>query len=116
MMRDRKKHVAHIAFVVVVSVFGLVISTASLTNPAPLPAGSDGRRILVALAYDLVCIAGILAVLFPVACFRIRANKARVTPRGKKLLRNLLWVANGRDCFSRNYHRFRCYKLASLDW
>lgn len=68
MMRDRKKHVAHIAFVVVVSIFGLVISTALLRNPAPLPAGSDGRRILVALAYDLVCIMGILAVLFPVAC------------------------------------------------
>jgi hypothetical protein len=68
MIRDRKKHVAHIAFVVVVSIFGLVISTALLRSPAPLPAGSDGRRILVALAYDLVCITGILAVLFPLAC------------------------------------------------
>ena len=68
MMRDREKHVAHIAFVVVVSVFGLVISTALLRSPAPPPAGSDGRRILVALAYDLVCVTGLLAVLFPLAC------------------------------------------------
>ena len=68
MMRDRKKHVAHVAFVVVVSIFGLVISTALLRNPTPLSAGADGRRILVALAYDLVCIVGILAVLFPIAC------------------------------------------------
>ena len=59
---------AHVAFVVVVSIFGLVISTALLRNPAPLSAGADGRRILVALAYDLVCIMGMLAVLFPVAC------------------------------------------------
>jgi hypothetical protein len=85
MMRDRKKHAAHTAFVIVVSVFGLVISAALLTNPAPLSAGSDGRRILVALAYDLVCITGILAVLFPVACSGILGARASFAEAPERL-------------------------------
>lgn len=71
MMTGQRKHGAYLAFVLVVSVFGLVISVALLRNPVPLIAASDSRRALIALVYDLVCIAGILAVIFPVACSRV---------------------------------------------
>ncbi len=71
MKRDQEKHVAYAAFVLLVSVFGLVISTALLRNPFSFGAVPGYRRTLMALVYDLVCITGILAVLFPIACSRV---------------------------------------------
>jgi len=71
MKRDQTKHVAYAAFLLVVSIFGLVISTALLRNPFSFGAAPGYRRMLMALVYDLVCIAGILAVLFPIACSRV---------------------------------------------
>jgi len=71
MKRDQEKHVAYPAFLLVVSVFGLVISTALLRTPFSFGAAPSYRRALMALVYDLVCIAGILAVLFPIACSRV---------------------------------------------
>jgi hypothetical protein len=71
MKRDQEKHVAYLAFLLVVSIFGLVISTALLENPSSFGAAPGYRRTLMALVYDLVCIAGILAVLFPIACSRV---------------------------------------------
>jgi uncharacterized membrane protein len=68
MMRGQEQRGAYVAFVLVVSILGLVISTTLLRNPPSFAAASGYRRALMVLAYDLVCIAGILAVLFPVAC------------------------------------------------
>jgi len=71
MKRDQEKHVVYVAFLLLVSIFGLVISTVLLRNPFSFGAGAGYRRMLMALVYDLVCIAGILAVLFPIACSRM---------------------------------------------
>ena len=59
-----------------VSIFGLVISTVLLRNPFSFGAAPGYRRTLMALVYDLVCIAGILAVLFPIACSRMSGARA----------------------------------------
>jgi len=71
MKRDQEKHVAYAAFLLVVSIFGLVISTALLRNPFSFGTAPSYRRALTAFAYDLECIVGILAVLFPIACSRV---------------------------------------------
>lgn len=51
-----------------VSAFGLIISASLLGNFLPFPSETSGRRALVALAYGAVCVAGIVAALFPIAC------------------------------------------------
>lgn len=70
MTRDRKKHSAYVAFLLTVSIFGLAISTALLMNTPTLVSAPSYRRTLVGFVYDVVCIAGILAALFPVTCSR----------------------------------------------
>ena len=67
-MRSQERSLGPIAFFLAVSAFGLVISASLLANSAPFPLEFSGRRALVALVYGAVCVAGILAVLFPVAC------------------------------------------------
>jgi hypothetical protein len=84
MMRGKEQHGAYVAFVLAVSIFGLVISTALLTNPVSFDAASGYRRVLIVLAFDLVCIAGIFAVLFPVACsglLGVRFSSAEMSGR-----------------------------------
>jgi hypothetical protein len=71
MMNGQDRHSTHLAFVLVVSIFGLVISGVSLRNPVSFVVVSADRRVMMALAYDLVCIIGMAAVLFPVACSKI---------------------------------------------
>ncbi|MGA2239223.1 MAG: hypothetical protein ABSG74_08435 [Candidatus Bathyarchaeia archaeon] len=71
MKRDQEKRAVYAAFLLLVSIFGLVISTALLRNHFSFGAGLGYRRTLMVLVYDLVCIAGILAVLFPIACSRL---------------------------------------------
>jgi hypothetical protein len=68
MTRDREKQVAYVAFLLMVSIFGLAISTALLMNPLSPVSAPGYRRTLIAFVYDVVCVAGILAALFPVAC------------------------------------------------
>jgi hypothetical protein len=63
-------------FVLLVTVFGLAISAALLRYPVPFGAASGGRRGVVAFAYDLVCIVGMLAVLFPVACSKVLSTES----------------------------------------
>jgi FtsH-binding integral membrane protein len=70
MTTDREKHVAYLAFLLIVSVVGLVISTSLLRNPPFFFSAPDYRRILLTIVYDAVCISGMLAVLFPVTCSR----------------------------------------------
>jgi hypothetical protein len=70
MTTEREKRVAYLALLLMVSVVGLVISTSLLMNPPFFFSAPDYRRILVTLVYDAVCIAGMLAVLFPVTCSR----------------------------------------------
>jgi len=67
-MRSQEIRLSVIVFFLAVSAFGLVISASLLGNSAPFPSEFSGRRALVALAYGTVCVAGILAALFPVAC------------------------------------------------
>jgi hypothetical protein len=84
MMRGKEQRGACVAFVLAVSIFGLVISTALLRNPLSFVAASGYRRVLIVLAFDLVCIAGIFAVLFPVACsslLGVRFSSAEMSGR-----------------------------------
>lgn len=68
-MSGQERRGIYVAFVLAVSIFGLTVSAILLGNPAPfLFPGSDGRRILMAVLYDSVCVVGMLAVLFPVPC------------------------------------------------
>ncbi len=77
-MRSQERRLGYIAFLLAVSAFGLVISASLLGNPAPFPSGFGGRRVVVALVYGSVCVAGILAALFPVACSRVlRIERSR---------------------------------------
>jgi hypothetical protein len=71
MTTDREKYIAYLAFLLVVSVVGLAISISLLMNPPFFFSAPDYRKILVTLVYDAVCIAGMLAVLFPVTCSRV---------------------------------------------
>jgi hypothetical protein len=71
MMKGQEKRGVYVAFVLVVSIFGLVISTALLRDPLYFIAAPGYRRGLIVLAYDFVCVAGILAALFPVACSEV---------------------------------------------
>lgn len=79
MMRYRKRRVAQVMFIATVSIFGLVVSAALIEDPALVPAYSNGRRIIVMLAYDLVCIMGVLAALFPVACSGAKGFRLSLT-------------------------------------
>ncbi len=67
-MRAQEKHVILVAFVFLVSIFGLSISVALLGNPASASEDPTNRRVIIALVYDCVCVAGILAALFPLPC------------------------------------------------
>jgi|GEM_PF-3089682 len=67
-MRAQTKRVIPVAFVFLVSIFGLAISAALLGKPASGSEDPTNRRVIIALVYDLVCAAGILAALFPVLC------------------------------------------------
>jgi len=71
MMRSRDASSTQLAFVLVVSFFGLVVSSALLRPPVSFVALPSDRRILVAFIYDIVCVSGIFAVLFPVACSKL---------------------------------------------
>lgn len=67
-MRSQETRLSYVVFLLAVSAFGLVISASLLGNRAPFPPELGVRRAPAALAYGLVCVAGILAALFPVAC------------------------------------------------
>lgn len=71
MIRSRYGRSAHLAFVLAVSFFGLGVSSALLRHPVSFVALPSDRRILVAFFYDIVCISGMFAVLFPVACSKL---------------------------------------------
>ena len=67
-MRSQETRLGLVAFFLAVSAFGLVISASLLGISSPFPSEFSGRRVLVALVYGAVCVAGTLAALFPVAC------------------------------------------------
>ena len=85
MMRGREKHAPYAVFVLVVTIFGLAISAALLSYPVPFVAASGGRRGVLAFAYGLVCIVGILAVLFPVACSKVLRTQDSGTEASQEL-------------------------------
>ena len=67
-MRSKETRFSLIAFFLGVSAFGLAISASLLSSAPALPTESNARRAIVAIAYGAVCVAGILAALFPAAC------------------------------------------------
>ena len=67
----RGKDLARLAFLLLVSAVGLVISTTLLMNPPHLASAPGYRWPLTTVVYDIICIAGILAVLFPIACSKV---------------------------------------------
>ncbi|MGB9024128.1 MAG: hypothetical protein WCC94_11945, partial [Candidatus Bathyarchaeia archaeon] len=67
-MRSQKRRVMFVAFVLLVSIFGLAISATLLGNPVSVSQGPANRRAIIALVYDSVCLAGMVAALFPAAC------------------------------------------------
>ena len=70
-MRTLETHDIYASFILVASIFGLAVSAAFLGKPILFVAASNESRVMIAFAYDLVCIVGMLAVLFPVACSQI---------------------------------------------
>lgn len=62
---------AYVAFVLVVSFFGLAIATSMLEQPIQPPPEFLARRMLVGFMYGFICIAGILAVFFSGPCSRV---------------------------------------------
>ncbi|WP_455285687.1 hypothetical protein [[Eubacterium] cellulosolvens] len=96
-MRSQETRLGLVAFYLAVSAFGLVISASLLSNSAPFPSEPSGRRALVALAYGAVCVAGILAALFPVACSgflgihrSLPEDKGTLEPRATRIFSLLL--------------------------
>jgi hypothetical protein len=69
-MRSKYTRDAYVVFVLVVSFFGLVVSTNMLEQHAQPPTEFSGRRMLVGFMYGFVCIAGVVAVFFPGPCSR----------------------------------------------
>jgi len=74
-MRRRKNRSAYVGFLLAVSIFGIAVSVSLLDERAPFLVASGERKILMASLYGFVCIAGILAVLFPVACTNFIRNR-----------------------------------------
>lgn len=69
-MTYRQKRSGEIAFFLLVSFFGLVVSTILIASPVQLPLVLGVRNELVMFLYVGICIAGVVAVLFPTACSR----------------------------------------------
>jgi hypothetical protein len=63
----------YVIFVLFISFFGLVILTKMLEQPTPQYPGIEfsGRRVLIGLIYDFICVAGIVTVFFPGPCSRV---------------------------------------------
>jgi hypothetical protein len=70
MARLRGKRLGYPAFLLVVSGVGLTVLVTLLMNPPYFSSAPGYRWPLTVFIYDIVCVAGILAVLFPVACSR----------------------------------------------
>jgi len=70
-MRTKRVHLFYALFVLVVSFFGLAVSTAMLEQPAQPGIELGERRALVELIYGFICIAGSLTVFFPGSCSRV---------------------------------------------
>jgi hypothetical protein len=69
-MRSKYTRPLYIVFLILVSSFGLIISTSMLEQPMQPAIEFGGRKIIVGLIYGLVCLGGMLAVFFPGPCSR----------------------------------------------
>jgi len=67
-MESQEKRRGLIVFFLAVSAFAFVVSAILLGISPSFSSEFSGRRAFVALAYGAVCVAGIVAALFPVAC------------------------------------------------
>jgi hypothetical protein len=76
-MRRQERRLGYIAFIIVASAFGLAISASLLGNPAPFHLEFARRKTLVSVVFGSVCVAGILAALFPLPCEGVLGIRSR---------------------------------------
>jgi hypothetical protein len=57
-----------ITFLIVVSVFGLLLSILFVVHPASIKDNFPFRNLVAGSAFSIICISGILAALFPSSC------------------------------------------------
>jgi len=113
-MRRKETRLGLTVFFLAVSAFGMVISASLLGNSAPFPSEFSGRRALVALIYGAVCVAGILAALFPVACSgflgiqrSMTEDKRNLETRGTRVFSLLLLHAHHPTTSDEKRHELR---------
>jgi hypothetical protein len=69
-MKPRKVEQANIniTFLIVVSIFGLLLSIFFVVHPASIKNNFPFRNLVAGSAFSIICISGILAALFPSSC------------------------------------------------
>jgi hypothetical protein len=85
-MKPQKDEQANInlTFLIVVSVFGLLLSIFFVIHPASIKDNFPFRNLVVGSAFSILCISGMFAALFPSSCQAIpkiwKSNKDRDLP------------------------------------
>lgn len=74
---DAKNHKLTLAFLLAVSIFGLVLSTFFVVHPFAVEDDFAFRKLTVGSAFSAVCIMGIFAALFPSSCSAISKFRKR---------------------------------------
>jgi hypothetical protein len=70
-MRNKGTRLLHIVFLLLVSTFGLIISTSMLIERTQPATDFGERRVTVGLVYSSICLGGMLAAFFPRPCSRM---------------------------------------------
>lgn len=78
-MRKRDGRLVYVAFVLIVSTFGLMTSASLLSTPVTETTTPHIRWIWITILYGAVCLVGTTAVLFPVACSGVLGTRIPFT-------------------------------------
>jgi len=70
-MRSKYTRLLYIVFLLLVSSFGLIISTSMLKQPIQPTIELGERKIVVGVIYGFICLGGMLAAFFPGPCSRL---------------------------------------------
>jgi len=70
-MRSKDTRLLYIVFLLLVSSFGLIISTSMLEQPIQPTIELGERKIVVGVIYGFICLGGMLAAFFPGPCSRL---------------------------------------------
>ena len=84
-MRSKYRRLLYIVFLLLVSSFGLIISTSMLEQLMQPTIEFGGRKIVVGFIYGSICLGGMLAAFFPGPCSRVMG----VHRSGEQYLRGL---------------------------